>query len=50
MGEPRDGDAAKWKPANEMVTATTNFAIATGKLEDKREGSGENNDERSESE
>ena len=35
-GEPKDGDAAKWKPANEMVTATINFAIATGRLEDKR--------------
>ena len=21
-GEPKDGDAAKWKPSNEMVTAT----------------------------
>ena len=29
MGEPKDGDAAKWKLANEMVTATINFAIAT---------------------
>ena len=43
-GEPKDGDAAKWKPANEMVTATINFAIATGRLEDKRKGRGESND------
>ena len=49
-GEPKDGDAAKWKPANEMVTATINFAIATGRLEDKRKGRGESNDEQSESE
>ena len=49
-GEPKDGNAAKWKPANEMVTATINFAIATGRLEDKRKGRGESNDEQSESE
>lgn len=33
-----------------MVTATINFAIATGRLEDKRMGTGESNDEQSESE
>ena len=48
-GEPKDGDAAKWKPANEMVTATINFAIATGRREDRRKGRGESNDEQSES-
>ena len=36
-GEQNDGALAKWKPINEMVTATINFAIATGRLEDKRE-------------
>ena len=49
-GEPRDRDAAKWKPANEMVTATINFAIGTCRLEDKRKVRGESNDEQSESE
>ena len=46
--QPKDGDAAKWKPANEMVTATINFAIATDRLEDKRKGRGESTDEQSE--
>lgn len=27
---------AKWRPVNEMVTATIDFAIATGMLEDRR--------------
>ena len=35
-GEQKDGALAKWKPTNEMVTATINFPIATGRLEDKR--------------
>ena len=35
-GEQKDGALAKWKPTNEMVTATINFAIATDRLEDKR--------------
>ena len=48
-GEPEHGDAAKWKPANEMVTANINFAIATGRLEDRRKGRGESDDEQSES-
>lgn len=26
----------KWRPTNEMVTATIDFAIATGMLEDRR--------------
>ena len=46
-GELEDGDVAKWKPASEMVMATINFAIATGRLGDKRKGS---NNEQSESE
>ena len=50
VGGAKNGDAAKWEPANEMVTATINFAIATGRLKDKREGRGESNDEQSESE
>lgn len=47
----KDGDAAKWKPASEMVIATINFAIATGRLEDRRKerGGSENNNEQSES-
>ena len=36
-GEQKDGALAKWRPTNEMVTATINFAIATGRLEDRRE-------------
>ena len=36
-GEQKDGELAKWKPSNEMVTATINLAIATGRLEDRRE-------------
>lgn len=49
-GEPKDGDAAKWEPASEMVMTTINFAIATARLEDKRKGRGESSDEQSESE
>lgn len=49
-GEPKDGNAAKWKPANKMVTATINSAIATNRLEDKRKRRRESNDEQSESE
>lgn len=45
-----EGDAAKWKPASEMVMATITFSIAIGMLEDKRKGRGESNDEQSESE
>ena len=36
-GEQKDGALAKWRPTIEMVTATINFAIATGRLEDRRE-------------
>ena len=36
-GDQKNGALAKWKPTNEMVTATINFAIAPGRLEDKRE-------------
>ena len=46
-GELEDGDVAKWKPASEMVMATINFAIATGRLEHKRKGRGESNNEQS---
>ena len=49
-GEQKNGDAANFKPANKMVTATVNFAIATVRLEDKRKGRGESNDEQPESE
>ncbi len=49
-GELKDGDVAKWKPASEMVMTTISFAIATGRLEDKRKGRGESNNEQSESE
>ena len=48
-GEIKDGEVAKWKPANDMVTATINFAIATGRLEDQRKGRNERSDEQSES-
>ena len=34
----------KWRPTNEMVTATINFAIATGRLEDRREEREESDD------
>ncbi len=36
-GEQKDGTLAKWRPTNEMLTATINFAIATVRLEDRRE-------------
>lgn len=32
----KDGDLEKWRPAKEIITATINFAIATGRLEDRR--------------
>ena len=35
---------AKWRPTNEMVTANINFAIATGRLEDRREEREESDD------
>lgn len=35
-GEQKDGALAKWKPTNEMVRATINFAIAMGRLENKK--------------
>ena len=35
--EQKYGALAKWRPTIEMVTATINFAIATGRLEDRRE-------------
>ncbi len=40
----------RWKPDNEMVTATIKFAVATGRLEDKRKERGESSREQSESE
>lgn len=40
----KDGVLAKWRPINEMVTATINFAIATGSLEDSREEREESDD------
>ena len=49
-GEKKDGEVVKCKPANEMVIATINFAIATGRLEDKRKGGEESSSEQSESE
>lgn len=49
-GEIKDGEVVKWKPANDMVTATINFAIATGRLEDKRKGREESSSGQSESE
>lgn len=39
-GEGKDGILAKWKPRLEMVNATINFTIATGRLDydrDKRD-------------
>lgn len=39
-----------WKPANKMVTADINFAIATDRLKNKRKGRGEINGDQSESE
>ena len=35
-GEQKDGDAPKWKAANEIVTVATGFAIVTGRLEYRR--------------
>lgn len=32
----KDGDLEKWRPAKDIITATINFAIATGRLEDRR--------------
>ena len=49
-GEQKDGDVVKWKPANEMVTATINFAMATGRLEYKRKERGDSSRAQSESE
>lgn len=47
-GEIKDGPLKDWKPTTEMVTATINFAIATKRLEDRREkgDSEEEDDER----
>lgn len=47
-GEQKDGELAKWKPINEMVTATINFVIATGWLEDRREEREESEDSNNE--
>ncbi len=33
----KDGPLNDWKPTNEIVTATINFAIATKGLEDRKE-------------
>lgn len=49
-GKIKDGEVAKWKPASDMVTTTINFAIASGRLEDKRNVREENSDGQSESE
>lgn len=49
-GVKKDGEVVKWKPANEMVIATINFAIATGRIEDKRKGREKSSSEQSESE
>ena len=49
-GEQKDGNVVRWKPDNEMVTATIKFAVATGRLGDKRKERGESSREQSESE
>ena len=36
-GENKDGPLKDWKPTNEIVTATINFAIATKRLKDRKE-------------
>lgn len=36
-GKGKDGTQAKWKPRLEMVNATINFAIATGRLDYDRD-------------
>ena len=36
-GENKDGPLKDWKPTNEIVTVTINFAIATKRLEDRKE-------------
>lgn len=46
-GEGKDGILAKWKPRLEMVNATINFAIATGRLDYDRD---KRNEETSEEE
>ena len=46
-GERKDGPLDKWTPSTVMVSATINFAIATGRLEDRRD---EQNEEESEEE
>ena len=43
-GEQNDGVLAKWRSTNEMVTASINFPIATGRLEDRREEKEESDD------
>ncbi len=43
----KDGPLDKWIPHYSMVSATINFAIATGRLEDHRD---ENSDEEEEEE
>ena len=45
--ERKDGPLDKWTPHYSMVSATINFAIATGRLEDRRD---ENSEEDSEDE
>lgn len=35
--ERKDGTLQSWKPSQEMVSATTKFAIATNRLGDKKE-------------
>ena len=42
--EQKYGELAKLKPINEMVTATINFAIAMGRLEDRGEERRESKD------
>ena len=46
-GERKDGPLDKWTPSTAMVSATVNFAIATGRLEDRKD---EENEEESEEE
>ena len=36
-GEGKDGILAKWKPRLEMVNATINFSIATGRVDYDRD-------------
>lgn len=46
--EKKDGPLDKWIPHYSMVSATINFAIATGRLEDHRDENSEENSEEEE--